>query len=93
MGYSVLCLCEAVILIDPGSIGIGMVAMRSCKERATIGLLYLSIFCPDTEDGRGCRPYIRPRAYGWSGAALPAMVPHQSGLVLRRLRYWGGKGI
>ena len=40
MGCSVYCLCDAVLLVDPGSIGIGMATtMRSCKERASMVLL------------------------------------------------------
>ena len=40
MGYSVYCLCDASILMDPGRIGIGMATtMRSCKERASMVLL------------------------------------------------------
>ncbi len=100
-GYSdcsVYCLCDAVILIDPGRIGIGMATtMRSCKERASM-VLYTVLACVSSERQSiaplgGLRPPIEPPPPGpgwWPGAALPGTVPHLSGLVARRLRYYGG---
>ena len=97
MGYSVYCLCDASILMDPGRIGIGMATtMRSCKERASM-VLYTVLACVSSERQSiaplgGLRPPIEPPPPGpcATGAALPGRVPHQSGLVLRRLRYYGG---
>ena len=97
MGYSVLCLCDAVLLVDPGSIGIGMATtMRSWKERASIGFLMLyargGLFFPLKRMEGLPPPGARSAALPWvlSGAALPGRVPHKSGLDLRTLRYWGG---
>ena len=98
MGYSVYCLCDAVILMDPGRIGIGMATtMRSCLGSLLLAL-YTVLACVLSERQSiaplgGLMPPIEPPPPGlgcWSGAALPGRVPHQSGLVLRRLRYYGG---